>query len=172
MKKSILALSLAMTLASSACAQAGQTVYGSITNVSENWTYETRRIPVEQCTTVRVPIAGSYSNGSSSGANALTGMIIGGLVGKGLSGNDKGAAAGAILGGVIGADKGSNNRQYNRGYREELRCTNEYEYTQEMVQAGYIVDYMYEGYLYQFTTFKRYNIGDKIRLSIRVAPVN
>lgn len=174
MKNTILGVTAALSLIVSSNAFAGQTVYGTITNVVENWTYETRRIPTETCNTVRIPITGgSYNNGSSAGGNALAGMIIGGLVGKGLSGNDKGAAAGAILGGVIGADRNNGTRQYSgSAYREEYRCHTEYEYTRESVQAGYIVDYMYEGYLYQFTTFKRYNAGDKIRLNIRVSPVN
>jgi uncharacterized protein YcfJ len=170
MKKTILGLTTALTLVASNVAAAGQTVYGTITNVSQNWTYETRRIPVEDCTTVRVPVTGNYGGGSAGG-DALAGMIIGGLIGKGISGNDRGAAAGAVIGGVIGAD---NHRPRHRGpeYREEYRCVTNYEYTRESVQAGYIVDYMYEGYLYQFKTFKQYNIGDQIRLNIRVNPVN
>jgi uncharacterized protein YcfJ len=170
MKKTILGLTTAITLVASNVAAAGQTVYGTITNVSQNWTYETRRVPYEDCTTVRVPVTGNYGGGSA-GTDALAGMIIGGLIGKGVSGNDRGAAAGAVIGGVIGAD---NHRPRQRGpeYREEYRCVTNYEYTRESVQAGYIVDYMYEGYLYQFKTFKQYNIGDKIRLNIRVNPVN
>jgi uncharacterized protein YcfJ len=168
MKKTILGLTAALTLVASNVAAAGQTVYGTITNVSQNWTYETRRVPYEDCTTVRVPITGNHSGGSA-GTDALAGMIIGGLIGKGVSGNDRGAAAGAVIGGVIGAD---NHRPRGPEYREEYRCVTNYEYTRESVQAGYIVDYMYEGYLYQFKTFKQYNIGDKIRLNIRVNPVN
>ena len=169
MKKTILGIAAAITLATSTLANAGPIAYGTVTNVVENWTYETRRIPVEECNTVRVPISG-YSNGSAGG-DALAGMIIGGLIGKGISGNDRGAAAGAIIGGVVGAD---NHRPRHRGptYREEYRCMTTYEYTRESVQAGYIVDYMYEGYLFQMTTFKRYTAGDKIRLNIRVNPIN
>ena len=171
MKKTILVIAAAITMATSTLANAGQVAYGTITNVSENWTYENRRIPVDNCTTVRVPVTSGHYHGGSAGSDALAGMIIGGIIGKGVSGNDRGAAAGAILGGVIGAD---NHRPRHHGpeYREEYRCTTSYQYTQEMVQAGYIVDYMYEGYLYQFTTFKRYNIGDKIRLNVRVNPIN
>jgi uncharacterized protein YcfJ len=174
MKKTILGITSAIVLAASTSVSAGQTVYGTITNVVENWTYETRRIPTETCNTVRIPITGgSYSSGSSAGADALAGMIIGGILGKGLSGNDKGAAAGAVIGGVIGADKSQGRVQHSGpSYREEYRCHTTYEYTRESVQAGYIVDYMFEGYLYQFTTFKRYKAGDKIRLNIRVSPVN
>lgn len=170
MKKTILGITAAITLATSTLASAGQVAYGTVTNVVENWTYESRRIPVEKCNTVRVPIVGSHNNGSA-GTDALAGMIIGGLLGKGISGNDRGAAAGAIIGGVVGAD---NHRPRNRGngYREEYRCFTTYEYTRESVQAGYVVDYMYEGYLYQMTTFKRYTAGDKIRLNINVYPVN
>lgn len=171
MKKTILGITAAITMVASTMATAGQTVYGTITNVSQNWTYETRRVPYENCATVRVPITGGYYGGSSAGGDALAGMIIGGLIGKGVSGNDRGAAAGAVLGGVIGAD---NHRPRHRGptYREEIRCTTNYDYVRESVQAGYVVDYMYEGYLYQFTTFKEYNIGDKIRLSVRLNPIN
>ena len=170
MKKTILGLTAAVVMVASTMASAGQTVYGTITNVSENWTYETRRVPVEQCSTVRVPVTGGYYGGSAGG-DALAGMIIGGIIGKGVSGNDRGAATGAIIGGVIGAD---NHRHVHRGpeYREEYRCVTNYEYTRESVQAGYVVDYMYEGYLYQFRTFKRYNIGDQIRLNINVNPIN
>jgi uncharacterized protein YcfJ len=171
MKKALLGITTTATILASTMVLASQTVYATITNVSENWTYETRRIPKEKCTTVRVPISG-YNNGSSAGADALAGMIIGGLLGKGLSGNDRGAAAGAIIGGVISADKSQGRVQHNPGYEERVRCTTVYDYVRESVQAGYIVDYMYEGYLYQFTTFKRYNAGDKLRLNIRVSPVN
>lgn len=145
-----------------------QTVYGTITNVSENWTYENRRVPHEQCTKVRVPITRN-NNRSSAGVDALAGMIIGGIIGKGISGNDKGAAAGAIIGGVVGADNHSKSKPE---YREERRCVIKYEYISESVQAGYIVDYMYEGHLYRFTTFKRYKAGDRLKLHIRVSPVN
>lgn len=170
MKKSILGLTAAITMVASTMATAGQTVYGTITNVSQNWAYETRRVPYEDCTTVRVPVTGSYG-GSSAGSDALAGMIIGGLIGKGVSGNDRGAAAGAVLGGVIGADRHQPTRR-GPEYREEVRCVTNYDYVRESVQAGYIVDYMYEGYLYQFRTFKEYNIGDKIRLSVQVNPIN
>ena len=62
MKKTILGITSAIVLAASTTASAGQTVYGTITNVVENWTYETRRIPTETCNTVRIPITvGSYS---------------------------------------------------------------------------------------------------------------
>jgi hypothetical protein len=42
-----------------------------------------------------------------------------------------------------------------------------------MVQAGYSVDYMYQGHLYTIKTLKsRYRVGDKIRLNVQVSPVN
>lgn len=169
MKKSLLLLVAIAMISATSAANAGQTVYGTITNVVENWTYENRRIPVEKCSTVRIPV--SRGSSGSAGADALAGMIIGGILGKGISGNDKGAAAGAVIGGVIGADKHRPKNHYPE-YREEYRCSTVYEYSRESVQAGYVVDYMYEGYLYQFKTFKRYRAGDRIKLNIRVAPIN
>lgn len=173
MKKLVLGLIAAATMATSAHAQMN-VQYGTITSVIENWTYETRRVPYDECTTVRVPVIGRPYNGSNAGADALAGMIIGGILGKGLSGNDKGAAAGAVIGGVIGADRnnGHRPRHVGREYTEELRCFTKYDYIRESVVAGYTVQYMYEGHLYSFNTFKEYRIGDKIRLNVRVSPIN
>ena len=165
----------------SSSVQAQSIAYGTVTSVIENWTYETRRVPFENCTTVRVPITGSYYNGytrlnqQSNAGDVLGGMIIGGLVGKGATGNDRGAALGAVIGGLIGADR--NNQRvvrngYPGGYTNQVRCVTDYDYINESVQAGYIVQYMYEGYMYQFQTFKNYNIGDKIRLNLQVHPIN
>ena len=170
MKKTILGLFAAIALATSAQAQMN-VQYGTITSVIENWTHETRRVPYDDCSTVRVPITGRHYNGGSAGTDALAGMIIGGLLGKGISGNDRGAAAGAVIGGVIGADN-HRPRHSSREYREEYRCVTKYDYVREPVVAGYTVQYMYEGHLYSFNTFKEYNIGDKIRLNIRVSPIN
>ena len=172
MKNTILGITAAIALFTSTAVSAGQVVYGTVTSVVENWTYETRSVPVEKCNTVRIPITGGYHDNGSAGADALAGMIIGGLLGKGISGNDRGAAAGAVIGGVIGADNHRPRKNHGPEYREEYRCFTTYEYIKDSVQAGYIVDYMYEGYLYQMKTFKRYKSGDKIRLSISVRPTN
>jgi uncharacterized protein YcfJ len=180
MKKTIIALTAMATILVSGCANAGpqrsggyQQVYGTVTSVTENWVWQETRVPYESCTTVRVPRSGYYNSGGASGGDVLGGMIIGGLLGKGISGNDRGAAAGAILGGIISADNNHGSRVQTREYHEELRCVTNYETAQEMVQAGYSVDYMYQGHLYNLKTLRsRYNVGDKIRLNIRVSPIN
>jgi len=180
MKKTIMALTAVATIFVSGCANAGpqrsagyQQAYGTVTSVTENWVWQQTRVPYESCTTVRVPRIGYYDNGGATGGDVLGGMIIGGLLGKGVSGNDRGAAAGAILGGIISADNNRGNRVQTREYHEELRCVTNYETAQEMVQAGYSVDYMYQGHLYTIKTLKgRYRVGDKIKLNVRVSPVN
>lgn len=168
MKKFLTALTAFIMMNTSA--NADQIVYGDIVSVIENWKYTENRVPYEECTTVRVP---SRSSGSSAGADALAGMIIGGILGKGLTGNDNGAAAGAVIGGVIGADKNQNNLKPRNQYHEEYRCVTKYRYeTGTPVQAGYNVQYMYAGELYQFHTFKYYRVNDKIKLRIKVRPAN
>jgi uncharacterized protein YcfJ len=165
MKKFLTAMTAFIMMNTSA--YAAQYSYGDIVSVIENWQYQQTRVPYEDCTTVRVP---TTSSENSAGADALAGMIIGGLLGKGITGNDKGAAAGAVLGGIIGADKSQ--PKPRQQYREENRCVTKYHTSNEPVQVGYNVQYMYDGHLYEFHTFKRYRNGDKIKLEVRVRPLN
>ena len=175
MKKTLLAFTAIALILTSGCATAhhtGPKVYGTVTSVTENWVWEEVRVPFEQCTTVRVPSTRYRSNGNSSG-DALSGMIIGGILGKSINGNSNDAAVGAILGGLLANNNHNHGRvvQHN-SYREERRCMTQYETKRDMVQVGYSVDYMYEGYLYTMKTFKSLRIGDKIPLNVSVSPTN
>jgi len=140
--------------------------YATITNVTPNYNTQVIRNPVQECQIIDVPVYGRVGGGAS-GSDVLGGMIIGGLLGKGVTGNDKGAAAGAVLGGIISADKNQGKQQIV-GYRQEQQC-NTY-YTEERVNTikNYTIRYEWNGVVGKSFTYNRYNVGDRIPVSVSI----
>ena len=140
--------------------------HATITNVTPNYNTQVIRNPVQECQIIDVPVYGRVGGGAS-GSDVLGGMIIGGLLGKGVTGNDKGAAAGAVLGGSISADKNQGNQQIV-GYRQEQQC-NTY-YTEERVNTikNYTIRYEWNGVVGKSFTYNRYNVGDRIPVSVSI----
>ena len=161
--KTLLATTALLIAATTASAE---TRYATITNVTTNYTNTYQDVPQQQCKDVEVPVYGNVKGGASGG-DVLTGMIIGGLLGKGVTGKDNGAAAGAVIGGVIAADKGSKKRVVT-GYRIERQCTEVMVREQVRTVKNYTITYRWEGVTGSSYTYNRYNVGDRIPVSVSI----
>jgi uncharacterized protein YcfJ len=163
--KKLLATVALIGVASTAQAE---TRYANITRVEPNYQTVYQNVPRTQCQDVEVPIYGSVQGGGASGGDVLTGMIIGGLLGKGITGKDNGAAAGAVMGGVIAADRGNGNRQVVTGYRTERQCSEVMVREQQREIRNYTITYRWNGITAQSYTYNRYNVGDRIPVTVSI----
>ena len=164
MKKLIIATIVALT----ATTASAESIYikAPIVDVQANGRTVYENVPQQSCKTVEVPIYGS--GGGASAGDVLGGMIIGGLLGKGATGKDNGAAAGAVIGGMIAADKKQNNNRPIVGYKQQQQCTTEYVREERYVNDGYTVVYELNGRTYNIKTNQRMNVGDYVRLRMKV----
>jgi uncharacterized protein YcfJ len=166
MKKLLTATAITMALASSAMAEA--TAYANIVNVVTNYKNNgsTRTEAYQLCETKQVPV--TRESGTSAGEGALAGMIIGGIIGKGVTGKDNGAAAGAVIGGIIGADKSGKKRTVTT-YEEMEVCSTRYrEVPNARVVKNYKITYEWNGVQGTSYTYNRYQIGDRIPVTVSI----
>lgn len=164
MKNYIIATALA-TFATQAMA----TEYATITNVSPNYRQETINTPIQRCDIVDVPVYGNVGGGNgASSSDILGGMIIGGLLGGTASGKDSGAAAGAVIGGLIANDNANRPKQGIVGYKQQQQCTTEYQSTITNVVKNYTIRYDWNGVVGKSYTYNKYNVGDKIPVTITI----
>jgi len=159
-------LSTVAALALMATTASAETRYATITNIKTNYQEITTNQPVNICSDVEVPIYGN-TGGGASGGDVLTGMIIGGLLGKGATGKDNGAAAGAVIGGIIAADQNKGQRVIT-GYRVERQCRQENRYTTQRKVKNYRITYEWDGVRASSYTYNRYNVGDRIPVSVSI----
>ena len=143
-----------------------QTNYATITNVIPNYDTQVIRNPVQECQIVDVPVYGRVGGGATGG-DVLGGMIIGGLLGKGATGKDDGAGIGAILGGMVAADKNQGNQQIV-GYRQEQQCNTYYNEERVNTIKNYTIRYEWNGVVGKSFTYNRYNVGDRIPVSVSI----
>lgn len=164
MKKLMIASIVALTAGTASA----QDVYikAPIVDVQPNGRVVYENVPQQSCKTVEVPIYGQRQGGASAG-DVLGGMIIGGLIGKGATGKDNGAAAGAVIGGMIAADKKQGDRPIV-GYKQQQQCTTDYVRQERYVNDGYTVVYELNGRTYNIQTNQRMNVGDYVRLRMKV----
>ncbi|MDX1624982.1 MAG: glycine zipper 2TM domain-containing protein [Wenzhouxiangellaceae bacterium] len=128
--------------------------------------YVTERVPVERevCWQER-----RRGHRHDSATGTIAGAIIGGVIGNqfgGGSGKKALTAAGAVLGASIGHDATRHDRHRSHPVR---RCEIQVDYETRSFIEGYIVEYEYEGEI--FETRRRHPPGDRIRLEISARPV-
>lgn len=165
--KVILTGSVAVFVAGAANAE---TRYANITRVEPNYQNVYMNVPSTQCSNVQVPVYGTVQNQGNAGEGALLGMIIGGAIGDAVSGGKRDATAGAaIIGGIIGADRAQNGtRQVVTGYRTERQCTEVMVREQQREVQNYTITYEWNGVTAQSFTYNRYNIGDRIPVTVSI----
>lgn len=165
--KKLLATVAFIGLATSAQAE---TRYANITRVEPNYQTVYMNVPRQQCQNVEVPIYGTVQNNGNAGEGALLGMIIGGAIGDAVSGG-KGdtTAAGAVIGGIIGADRAQNGtRQVVTGYRTERQCAEVMVREEQREIRNYTITYRWNGITAQSYTYNRYNVGDRIPVTVSI----
>ena len=158
-------LATAAILGFATAAQA-ETRYANITQVEPNYQTVYMNVPRQQCQDVEVPVYGN-TGGGASGGDVLGGMIIGGLLGKGATGKDDGAAIGAIIGGMVAAEN-NNGRRVVTGYRIERQCSEVMTREQQREIKNYTITYRWNGITAQSYTYNRYNVGDRIPVTVSI----
>jgi len=145
-----------------------ETRYANITQVQPNYQTVYMNVPRQQCQDVDVPVYGSVKGNGADGGDVLGGMIIGGLLGKGATGKDDGAAIGAILGGIVAAENGKKPNQQIIGYRTERQCYEVMTREQQREIKNYTITYRWNGITSQSYTYNRYNVGDRIPVTVSI----
>lgn len=165
--KNLLATTALILAASQATAE---TRFANITRVEPNYQTVYMNVPRTQCENVQVPVYGTVQNQGNAGEGALLGMIIGGVIGDAVSGGKGDATAGgAIIGGIIGADRAQNGtRQVVTGYRTEHQCTEVIVREQQREVQNYTITYEWNGVTARSFTYNRYNIGDRIPVTVSI----
>ena len=161
--KKLLATAAILSFATAAQAE---TRYANITRVEPNYQTVYMNVPRQQCQDVEVPVYGN-TGGGASGGDVLGGMIIGGLLGKGATGKDDGAAIGAIIGGMVAAEN-NNGRRVVTGYRIERQCSEVMTREQQREIKNYTITYRWNGITAQSYTYNRYNVGDRIPVTVSI----
>lgn len=130
------------------------------------------REPVRECWDE--PVYHTRRDGHKSAGGMLAGGLIGGIVGHQIghgSGRRVATAVGTLIGAKIGHDAVNGHDEYEEktlvGYEEH--CKTDYRVSYEQVVDGYDVTYKYRGRTYRVEM--PYNPGERIKISIRIAPV-
>jgi len=135
---------------------------GRIVKVQTNYEYVTEYAPRQICNEMEVPI---YKNSTTDNTgNVLLGMILGGVSGKVITNDDGGAAVGAIIGGLVGA----NQNKVVVGYRVETVCEIVEIEVEKRVVESFTITYRWKNLFGQSTTWKRFNIGDEVPITVRI----
>ena len=163
--KKLLATVALVGIASTAQAE---TRYANITNVEPNYRTVYMNVPQQQCQDVEVPIYGTVQGGGNAVEGALTGAIIGGILGEAIGGKNE-RNAGAIFGAIVGGDKAANgNRQVVTGYKIERQCSEVIVREQQREIRNYTITYRWNGITAQSYTYNRYNVGDRIPVTVSI----
>ena len=163
--KKLLATVALIGIASTAQAE---TRYANITRVEPNYQTVYMNVPRQQCQDVEVPIYGTVQGGGNAVEGALTGAIIGGILGEAIGGKNE-RNAGAIFGAIVGGDKASNGtRQVITGYTTERQCSEVMVREQQREIKNYTITYRWNGITAQSYTYNRYNVGDRIPVSVSI----
>lgn len=130
------------------------------------------RVPQERCwnETVReeAPAKGNSPTGAIVGG--VVGAALGHSVGHGSDNKKIGTAAGAVLGAVVGNQVGKNQSGSQEvTYRDREHCQTSQIYERRQEIAGYDVEYQYMGRT--FTSRMDYDPGNRVRVAVRVEPI-
>lgn len=152
-------------------ALAGQTYTRNavVTDVTPYYQTVHRNIPQQSCSIVEVPVYQKQGGGDKTG-DALAGAIIGGIIGNNVGDVKNGGALGAVIGGMIGHNnsKAGDSQNVIVGYRQENRCTTTHitQSSEELIHNKVTVQY--GDLTYSFNTKRNVNVGDRIRLKVRI----
>lgn len=158
---------IAAGLAPSALADKRHYDYAQV--VASSPVYERINSPRQECWSERV---GNETGRERSYAGAVIGGIAGGILGNqvgGGSGKAVATAVGAATGAIVGdnIDNDGHARSGSRpAYAERCRSVDNW----ERRLTGYDVTYRYHGR--EYTTFMARDPGNKIRVSVRVDPLD
>jgi len=157
---------IAVLLAFTTTAQADE--LATITKIETNW--ENVQVPQsrQQCVIKDVPIYGTTQGQASTGDTVL-GAVIGGALGNQVGGGS-GKDAMTVLGAIVGADianKRANQRQII-GYESQRQCSDVLFYEDQQRVRNYTIWYDWNGIQGRSYTFNRYNVGDRIPVSISI----
>lgn len=144
MKKTVFLFSaLLATTAQAQFNDSAEVVY-----VDHRYTSVDNRTPVQQCSTVDVPV---YKTTTQQGGDDIVSFIVGGAIGSAvgnqISSANGAGAIGAIVGGALANEhqKKHNTRETNEivGYRQVQKCSTQYqvETTQQYRYSRVIVEY-------------------------------
>ena len=144
-------------------------VQGTVTDVQSHYQTVTVQKPQQSCTVVEVPVYQKRGGGDKTG-DALAGAIIGGIIGNNVGDVKNGGALGAVIGGMIGHNnsKAGDSQNVIVGYRQENRCTTTHitQSSEELIHNKVTVKY--GDLTYSFNTKRNVNVGDRIRLKVRI----
>lgn len=144
---------------------ANQRIQATVVDMQETYQDVVRRVAVENCKTVDVPI---YGGGSANTGDVIVGAIIGGAIGNQFGGGS-GKDAMTVLGAIVGADVANKNggQQEIVGYRQQQQCTTEYEDRTVSVRGNNVVTVETDnGNRYQFNTTGWYARGTVVFLDV------
>lgn len=160
MKNTVAAIAF-MIMPSLAFAGGGNN-YAVITSVQPVYKDNYVNIYHTECYDVRVPVYGRTTGGSNG--DVFAGAIIGGAIGNQF-GSGSGKDAMTVLGAIIGANEGSKaTREVIVGYRFEQQCTNVARMVNEPVISGYMIEYKFDGKVYEQSTSRRYHVGQRVNV--------
>jgi uncharacterized protein YcfJ len=129
-------------------------------------------VPHESCWQEQERRPVRYRVNNDSAEKMLVGGLIGGVIGHHLGqGGDRDVAtlAGTLIGAAVGREQGTSYVQGNEYYvTERERCRTYTDYRTEQQLDGYQVTYRYHGEL--LSTYMDHRPGDRIRISVHVAP--
>jgi uncharacterized protein YcfJ len=141
----------------------------TITNVQPNYSTVYRNIPTTSCQDVEVPIYGR-TRGQASTGDTVLGAVIGGALGNQVGGGS-GKDAMTVLGAIVGADianKRGRSNQVVTGYRVERQCVESVRREQVTEIDNYTIWYDWNGIQGRSYTYNKYNVGDRIPVSISI----
>ena len=152
----------------SALAFSGQAmVVGKVTQVVPNYQTIEKRIPVEECRLVEVPVT-KKKEGSDDVLTFIVGAAIGSAVGNQVSGESGAGAVGAIVGGALANEhqKKHNSSEEIVGYRQINQCTTTYNSQTTTIVKDYTVTYESLGYSNTIVTKQNYSVGQNVEVFV------
>jgi len=163
--KRLLATVAVLTMASTV--QAAE--LATVIKIQTNW--EQVQVPAtrQKCIIQEVPIYGSTQGQASTGDTVL-GAVIGGALGNQVGGGS-GKDIATVLGAIVGADvanKRAGQRRQIIGYESQRQCSDVLFYEDQERVKNYTIWYDWNGIQGSSYTYNKYNVGDRIPVSISI----
>jgi uncharacterized protein YcfJ len=143
-----------------------------VTHVDPVYRTVTTTYPERECWEEEVYYSADDNHRDNTARNMIIGGVLGGALGHNIGRHsDSAKIAGAVIGSAIGYDASQRHhgkRKFRRGAEE--RCHTVYENSSRERLDGYRVTYRYHGQT--FTTRMDHDPGDRIRLRVRLTPLD